>query len=76
MASQLGNEPAFPFSQHTEVAQTTQHTGLTKREIAAIAAMQGVLAGDGTAGWSTGDVAKHATACADALLAALAGGAK
>lgn len=66
MASQLGNEPAFPFSQHTEVAQTTQHAGLTKREayVAALAANPAFANHEPAA----------VVARADALLAALAGG--
>jgi len=74
----LGRQPAAPFSAYEEEIKVkpTQHTGLTKREAAAIAAMQGLIAagnsklpGIGPAPVTTAEVAvMHA----DALMAELA----
>ncbi|GAB2620139.1 hypothetical protein [Novilysobacter erysipheiresistens] len=66
----IGDQPAHPFAQTSESYQITgtQHSGLTKRESAAIASLQGQRAGG-----SKGDpeqVGKLAWADADALFAA------
>jgi hypothetical protein len=52
------------------------HTGLTKRELIAALALAGSLAADAQHELPAPTHARWAAACADALLAALAGGAK
>jgi hypothetical protein len=61
-AAALATAPAFPIEHQSHVA-----AGMSVRQCAAIAAMQGILAGDG-------EMFDAATAvrCADALIAELA----
>lgn len=67
-------QPAFPEQDRNMGGDTWTVSGLTKREYAAIKAMQGILAGrrDGD-GWNYEDtaVATWAVAQADALLTEL-----
>ena len=66
-----GSEPASPAPAATEsfTRVTEQHEGLTKRETAAIAAMQGLLAGGSDL--SASHLAQEAIGHADALIAEL-----
>lgn len=64
------NESAFP------IPNSAVETGLTKRECAAIAAMQGLLANNSLMGLSVEKVARDAVEQADALLAELEKGGK
>ncbi len=66
------NELAFPFQSSASTNMNQSHSGLTKREYAAIMAMQGLCAS-----WTAEDypgetsiktLAKVATDCADSLL--------
>lgn len=64
--------PAFPYVVQDISKFQAQDAGLTKREYAAIKAMQGILAAEpADACWPDRSVAKRAMACADALLAEL-----
>lgn len=73
MATRNRESSAQPFAQTAESFQhvTTQHCGLTKRESAAIAAMQGLLARP--AEHQVESVAAHAVQCADELFDCLDG---
>ena len=64
-------EPAFPFMGRNN-GETLQFVGLTKRELFAAMAFQGMLAADGTTDWDPENAANYAVKCADALLAELA----
>ena len=70
MRKQKGSEPAAPSVQAIEAFITEQHEGLTKREKAALVSLKGQRAGGSTA--TSAEVAKLATADADALIAELA----
>jgi hypothetical protein len=73
MKNTNGNLPAMPIelSGFGQFAPES-HTGLTKREQFAMAAMQGLLVNMGRNGLdSVKQVAEHASAAADALLAEL-----
>lgn len=63
----IGDQPAHPFAQTSESYQITgtQHSGLTKRESAAIASLEGQRAGGSKEG--SEQVAQLAWADADAL---------
>ena len=63
----IGQQPAFP----TAVNRINNESGMTLRQYAAIAAMQGILS-DPRAPDDETKVASIAIACADALLAELA----
>ena len=62
-----GSEPAEPSTQAAEVFVTEQHVGLTKRERAAIASLEGQRASGKEA--TSEEVGKLAWADADALFA-------
>lgn len=73
MENSNGNQPAYPFTTDAE-KDTELYSGLTKRELIAAMAMQGLLAGD-VKKYEVNDdvlhgflVAKDAIHCADALL--------
>ncbi len=68
-----GNEPAYPFFNDT--CKPDVASGLTKREVFAKAAMQGLLSKLGLE-WCPIDVAKWSVDMADAMLAELAKGVK
>lgn len=70
----LGDQPAIPFSQITESYHEAhaQHRGVTKRELFAGPALVGVAANED---FDAAEIAQRAVDAADALLAALAGGA-
>lgn len=59
---------AFPYDTHTGLPR---HPGLTKREYAAIAALQGLLAADSHGTLSYQGAAEQAVGHTDALLAEL-----
>ena len=74
--------PAFPvtvqYDEHGNPkgyqngSSTGQETGLTKRELIAAKAMQGILSSDGGPEWlGVNEVSKQSVAYADALLAEL-----
>lgn len=67
------NEPAFPADEvHGDgVQQIKRHLGLTVREYAALAALQGIVASPDTAELSYDEIAARAWAQADAFLAVL-----
>lgn len=69
-AKQLGESLAFPLAE--SIDQYAKADGMTKREYAAVAAMQGYLATWGESAVHEFDVASKAVKCADALLAELA----
>ena len=62
------NEPAYPA--HGSMGEVVAH-GLTIREHAAIAALQGLCADPGTAEMQKTAIAEHAVGLADALIAEL-----
>lgn len=66
-------EPAYPAEEvHGDgVQQLKRHLGLTVREAAAIAAMQGIVSAPDTKDSTFADVAHRAVKQADALLAEL-----
>ena len=65
--------PAYPATGTHEYFGNHGHMGMTKREVAAMAAMQGILAGDREQ-FRPYAVAHDAVAYADALIAALGDG--
>jgi hypothetical protein len=77
MKNTNGNLPAMPQTHSDNLCQQTgtakaEHAGLTKREMFAMAAMQGLLVNMGRNGLdSIKQVAEHASAAADELLAEL-----
>ena len=64
--------PAYPFAATDLSNVQFQAGGMTKREVAAIAAMQGILAGGGAL--PTAYATRAAVEYADALIAALGEG--
>lgn len=70
------DEPAFPADEvHGDgVQQIKRHLGLTVREYAAIAALQGLIASPETNDLSYDEVSARAWSQADSFLAARAGG--
>ena len=64
--------PAYPATETHEYFGSHAHMGMTKREVAAIAAIQGILAGGRAL--PTAVVARAAVEYADALIAALGEG--
>lgn len=65
-----GNDMAFPVLDNSQTPNDTTQLGLTKREVAAIALAQGMLAANSPFKcWE--DCADAAVQCADALLARL-----
>lgn len=83
--SKNGNEPAYPgiegvpgYGNQTPItgpnglAWVCHNQGLTKRELIAAMAMQGICAGDHENKYSERDVTQWAVSMADALLAELA----
>jgi hypothetical protein len=77
MKNTNGNLPAMPQTHSDNLCHQTgtvkaEHAGLTKREMFAMTAMQGLLVNMGRNGLdSVKQVAEHASAAADALLAEL-----
>jgi hypothetical protein len=73
-----GSEPAFPVAhvrgegRDGDMFVTTDvEPGLTKRELFAALAMQGMLSDEGESSWSSGSCATRAVSFADALIQAL-----
>lgn len=80
-AKELGNQPAHPLNGFTVDAsgafcgEIVRAPGLTKRELFAAMAMQGIWSNSDevmTQAWSIQDIALNAVETADALLAELA----
>ncbi len=67
------NEPAFPhlISQCQRANETEYHEGLSKRELFAAMAMQGILSGDSDDTYTVEKAAVVAVELADALIAEL-----
>ena len=70
--------PAFPSANKLRLGEysTTGHAGLTKRELFAAMAMQGMLSNPDWPEKNTVDYPRNAVRLADALLAELAKGGK
>jgi hypothetical protein len=68
---QLGDAPAYPVLQTLSGHVGMVSAGLTKRELFAAMAMQGLCANPGFADINSHAIASYATNQADALLAAL-----
>jgi hypothetical protein len=73
MTTKNADMPAMPQTNEDNMCRMTGipkplHSGLTKREMFAIAAMQGLLAKHGDDDYSSDSIAKYAVAHADALL--------
>lgn len=70
-----GKEPAYPSNDKTGMDYTINHGGLTKRELFAAMAMQGLCANPETyaaaSNASEDEIARWSVQQADALLAAL-----
>lgn len=71
-----GNKLAAPFQEVTRmmggmVSEYKNHGGLTKREMFAMAAMQGLLAKHGDDDYSPASIAEYAVKHAECLLAEL-----
>lgn len=66
---ELGDQPAMPQSMACDL---TKRTGLTKRELFAAKAMQGIFSSDVGNSYKSEQVTKWAVEAADLLLAELA----
>ena len=66
-----GAMPATAFNENDHDGYYTTHYGLTKRELFAAMAMQGMCASGEYATATGGQIAAYSVECADALLAAL-----
>ena len=64
--------PAYPTTETHKYFGNHDHLGMTKREVAAIAAMQGILAGGGAL--PSAAVTRAAVEYADAIIDALGDG--
>lgn len=72
-AKELGQQPVTAHvAQLPKSYEVQQHTGLTKRELFAAMAMQGLCADTGTAGMKLETLTEQAVELADYLLAELA----